>query len=120
MWAILLDMQLVDQVQSGYNSHMKKATISEAKNKLSQLIDWVKGGETVIIMDRNVPVARLEPIANSTEVDPVGRLDRLERQGLIKRGKKKLSKDFFDLPLAKPRRGGDILKALLQDREESP
>lgn len=99
---------------------MKKATISQAKNKLSQLIDWVKAGDTVIIMDRDVPVARLEPIAHSKEVEPIGRLDRLERQGLIRRGKRMLPKDFFDQPLPRPRRGGSIVKALLKDREESP
>jgi prevent-host-death family protein len=98
---------------------MKKATISQAKNQLSQLIDWVKGGETVIIMDRNVPVAKLEPIASSQEVDPTGRLERLERQGLITRGKKKLPKNFFDRPLPKVKAGGDILKAILDEREES-
>lgn len=106
--------------QSGYNSHMKKATISQAKNKLSQLIDWVKAGETVIITDRNVPVARLEPIGSSGAGDSGGRLERLERQGLITRGKGGgLSKEFFNLPLAKPKKGGSILKALLADREES-
>lgn len=99
---------------------MKKATISHAKNKLSQLIDWVKAGETVIIMDRDVPVARLEPIAQSKEMEPLGRLERLERQGLIRRGKKKVPKDFFDQPLPKTKRGGSIVKALLQERESSP
>lgn len=99
---------------------MKKATISQAKNKLSQLIDWVKAGETVIITDRNVPVARLEPIASSKKGDPDGRLERLERQGLITRGKVGgISEETLKMPLAKVKKGGDILKALLVDREES-
>src|SRR5690242_4163962 len=83
----LASMQLARSSLSGYNSHMKKATISQAKNKLSQLIDWVKAGETVIITDRSVPVARLEPIGPSRSNDPDGRLERLERQGLITRGR---------------------------------
>lgn len=41
---------------------MKKASISVAKNTLSRLIDEVKRGETVLILDRETPVARLEPI----------------------------------------------------------
>lgn len=61
---------------------MKRASISEAKNGLSALLDRVRQGASVIIEDRGVPVARLEPIAGGA--DPDGRLARLERQGLIR------------------------------------
>lgn len=111
---------LAPAVQYGYNSHMKKATISEAKNRLSQLLDWVKAGETVVIMDRDVPVARLESMAGSRTPDSTGRLERLERQGMVQRGKKQFPAGFFERPLPKPKPGGDILKALLEEREDSP
>lgn len=45
-----------------YYSYMKIATISETKNRLSSLIDRVRHGESVIIVDRNRPVARPEPV----------------------------------------------------------
>jgi prevent-host-death family protein len=54
---------------------MKIASISEAKNGLSALLDGVKAGETVLITDRGIAVARIEPI--STSSDATGRLDRL-------------------------------------------
>ena len=38
---------------------MKKASITEAKNNLSALIDRVKAGASVLIVDRGRPVARL-------------------------------------------------------------
>lgn len=63
---------------------MRRATITEAKNGLSALIDHVKAGETVLILDRGRPVARLEPA--TTADDPDGRLARLERTGIIRRG----------------------------------
>lgn len=63
---------------------MKTATITQAKNGLSALIDRVKGGESILILDRGTPVARLEPIAGGVSDD--GRLERLERAGLIRRG----------------------------------
>ncbi len=63
---------------------MKTATITEAKNGLSALIDRVRAGETVILLDRGVPVARLEPV--TTLVDPVGRIRRLERSGALRAG----------------------------------
>jgi antitoxin (DNA-binding transcriptional repressor) of toxin-antitoxin stability system len=47
---------------------MKKATISVAKNTLSRLIELVKRGETVLIFDRDTPVARLEPITRDPEL----------------------------------------------------
>ena len=65
---------------------MKRASITEAKNGLSALIDQVKAGRTVIITDRGVPVARLEPVS-STAGDDQGRLARLERAGIIRRGR---------------------------------
>lgn len=61
---------------------MKRASISEAKNALSALLDRVRQGKTVIIEDRGVPVARLEPIAGTP--DPEGRLARLDRGGLVR------------------------------------
>ena len=42
---------------------MKTATLTEAKNRFGSLIDLVRGGETITILDRGVPVARLEPVA---------------------------------------------------------
>lgn len=63
---------------------MTRTSISEAKNRLSALIDRVKNGDTVVIEDRGVPVARLEPVA-SAEEDAQGRLARLERQGVLRR-----------------------------------
>jgi antitoxin (DNA-binding transcriptional repressor) of toxin-antitoxin stability system len=41
---------------------MKKTNVSQAKSKLSSLIDEVKHGESFLIFDRNRPVARLEPV----------------------------------------------------------
>src|SRR5262245_56837251 len=64
---------------------MKTATITEAKNRLSALIDRVRQGETVVITDRGRPVARLESVVTDPSADPAGRLARLERRGLLRR-----------------------------------
>ena len=39
-----------------------KANISEAKNNFSSLIDKVKKGKSVVIFDREQPVAQIVPI----------------------------------------------------------
>lgn len=63
---------------------MKKASITEAKNNLSALIDRVKGGSPVLIVDRGRPVARLESAAGHLSGDEAGQLERLVRTGIVR------------------------------------
>ena len=42
---------------------MKTASITEAKNQLSALIDQVRNGDTIVITDRGRPVAQLASLA---------------------------------------------------------
>jgi antitoxin (DNA-binding transcriptional repressor) of toxin-antitoxin stability system len=60
---------------------MKTTAISEAKDRLSALLDQVGAGETFLILDRGVPVARLEPVTAHPAAS--GRARRLERAGLV-------------------------------------
>ena len=62
---------------------MEKATISEIKNRLSAYLKKVKAGQSILILDGDQPVARLERVER--EQHPDDRLTRLERAGLIKR-----------------------------------
>jgi prevent-host-death family protein len=63
---------------------MKTATITEAKNSLSALIDGLKTGSPVLILDRGRPVARLEPVSSTAQEEPDGRLSRLLRDGVVR------------------------------------
>jgi prevent-host-death family protein len=93
---------------------MKKATITEAKNQLSALIDRVRHGETIVITDRGRPVARLMSALMGAKDDPDGRLLRLERQGGLRLAgssppqMKKLSR----------KKKSGVLDALLEERRE--
>ena len=49
---------------------MHRASISDAKNNLSALIDRVRRGETVLICDRKRPVARLQPVGPTDIPEP--------------------------------------------------
>lgn len=96
---------------------MRTATITEAKNGLSALIDHVRTGESVLIMDRGRPVARLEPAVSAGE-DPGGRLSRLERAGIIRVAQ---AEPPIDLIVQRPPRSrgrGGAVKALLDERSE--
>ncbi len=46
---------------SSHNEDMKTAKVSELKAKLSAYLSEVRGGGTVIVYDRNTPIARLVP-----------------------------------------------------------
>jgi prevent-host-death family protein len=102
---------------SGYNSHMRMASISETKNRLSALLDRVRHGETVTITDRHIPVARLEPIVGSESVDTAGRVARLERAGILRRGRAGAAKAILAAAPPAPERGASALSALLEERE---
>lgn len=93
---------------------MQTVSVTEAKNNLSKLLKKVKHGQTVLILDRKIPVARLEPL-NGTEPGEDPRITELVRQGVLKRGKGKLPKDFWTRPLPKLR--GSLVEAVLKNRE---
>jgi prevent-host-death family protein len=93
---------------------MKRATLTETKNNLSALVDQVQGGETILILDRGRPVARLESVLS--EVDPEGRLARLERRGLLRRAEGPVPKTLLSQKPPSPENGASVLEALLAER----
>jgi prevent-host-death family protein len=97
---------------------VKTATISEAKNHLSELLSRVKRGETVLILERDRPVARLEPIGRSDVAGDDGWLDELERRGVIRRPKRRPGKNLLATLPSAPKVRVDALAALLAEREE--
>ena len=97
-----------------YSSQMKKATITEAKNQLSALIDRVRHGETIVITDRGRPVARLMSALTGAEDDPDGRLARLERRG----GLRLASSSPPKATKLKGKKKSGALAALLDERRE--
>ena len=71
---------------------MIRATISEVKDGLSAYLRRVKSGESVLIMERRTPVARIVPVgrgagdeAETDDVDNDARLSRLEHAGIVVR-----------------------------------
>lgn len=96
---------------------MKRATLTETKNNLSALVDQVQHGETILILDRGRPVARLESVLGA-EDDPEGRLARLERQGLLRRASAPLPREILMSKAPQPSGGASALEALLAERSE--
>lgn len=57
------------RLQSGYNSHMKRASVSQTKNDLSALLAEVRRGETVLVTLRGKPVAEIRPFDADSLID---------------------------------------------------
>jgi prevent-host-death family protein len=98
---------------------MKKASITEAKNRLSALIDGLKKGSPVLIVDRGRPVARLEPMTGFGEGDQDGRLSRLVREGIVRPGRTPLASSLFTAQPPRPKRDASAVAALLAERRDS-
>lgn len=91
---------------------MKKATISDLKNRLSAYLRRVRAGESVLIFDRDEPVARLTPVEGAD--DPDDRLTRLERAGLLRRSTAKLPPEV--LSSTAPDAQSGVVDALIDER----
>jgi antitoxin (DNA-binding transcriptional repressor) of toxin-antitoxin stability system len=66
---------------------MKNARISELRDGLSEYLARVRKGETVIVYDRDTPIARIEPIPPSDESIPEW-VREAERKGIMTPPKK--------------------------------
>lgn len=91
---------------------MKKVSVSELKNKLSQYLRYVKAGERVVVVDRNQPIAYLTPI-RAGEKSSSEHLADLERRGIIRRGSGQRIKDY---PYPEGDDESGVLAALLEER----
>ena len=102
---------------SGYYSYMQRATVSKLKDNLSAYLRKVRAGATVVIYDRDVPIAYIERIESSAR--GADRLALLRAQGLTRPARRTLSgKELRTLlgqglsPTAR------LTEALRQEREQ--
>jgi len=108
---------LSSRIDQAILASMKKASITEAKNNLSALIDGVKGGTPVLIVDRGRPVARLEPVSGGDSADG-GRLARLVRDGIVRPARGAAVKALFAARPPRGKRRASGVRALLAERRD--
>jgi prevent-host-death family protein len=97
---------------------MKKTSITAAKNGLSALIDLVRHGESIIIEDRGVPVARLESVSAPGRRDVAGRVTRLQRQGVLRPALSATPRRVLTTSPPRPRGGATLSAALIAERRD--
>jgi prevent-host-death family protein len=91
---------------------MKTASVSELKSRLSEFLRQVRGGDSVMVLDRGRPVALLGPYRGADS-----ELAELRDAGLVRLGSGQIPADYWTQPLAEDPEGL-VLTALLEEREE--
>ena len=93
-----------------------QANISELKNRLSHSLGRVRRGESVLVLDRDRVIARIEPAGRSpADASKESRwLDELERRGVVRRGSGQLPRKWLE---SRPKLKADLLRTLLDERE---
>ncbi len=86
------------------------------KNGLSALIDRVRQGDAIVIEDRGMPVARLEPIVAPGRDASEGRVARLVRQGVLRPAATPLPKQVLASAPPAPAAGARASHALIEER----
>jgi antitoxin (DNA-binding transcriptional repressor) of toxin-antitoxin stability system len=93
---------------------MEQTNLSNLKNKLSAYMRKVRSGETVIVLDRGRPIARIERIGGPAAMDQC--VARLEAAGLVSRPSKPLPLKL--LAATRPRSRDSVVAALIEERRE--
>lgn len=95
---------------------MEKVSVSKLKDQLSAYLKKVKAGQTVVVTDRNKPVAQLTPVVRTESDDE--RIARLVEQGVVTPPRLpplSLEEIIRRRPVVP---GAGVLEALLEERRE--
>jgi prevent-host-death family protein len=94
---------------------MSVVKVSELKNGLSHYLRLVRGGESVLVSDRNRVIARIEPAgdAAAAATDDARWLEDLERRGVLRRADGKLPRGWFG---RRPKVKADVVRSLIEER----
>ena len=95
---------------------MRRATVTDLKNRLSYYLRLVKQGETIEICSHAVPIARILGVegVEEGEAGADDRLRQLVRDGVVSRARKRPSRQLMKkkpVPCA-----GDPVRALVEER----
>jgi prevent-host-death family protein len=94
---------------------MRSVNVAELKNRLSKYLTFAKGGEEVVIRDRNLPVAKLVPF---TAEDADDQDLMLVAAGKLRLPKARLNmKELLKIPTGTVA-GHKAIQAVVAEREE--
>jgi prevent-host-death family protein len=92
-------------------------SVTDVKARLSELLRLVAEGETVLILHRGHPIARIEPASASDDNDEAVRVQGLAALGLVRLPTHSPDRTLLDdRPLISTTDGSSVLDAFLDDR----
>jgi prevent-host-death family protein len=94
---------------------MRRATVSHLKNRLSEFLRLVKRGQTIEVVERGIPIARIQPIL-AGEGSGDERLQRLVVGGVVAQGRRPLDLSWLKEPPVVA--GVDPVRVLIEERGE--
>lgn len=103
-----------------------RASISDLQRRLRRYLNHVQAGKTVLVTDRNRPIAEIRPVSVEAPKQPVRKrrwksdeewLEDAERRGLLRRGTGKIPWEILNPPTLG--KGAGLVDILLKEREES-
>jgi prevent-host-death family protein len=97
---------------------MRKVSVTETKNNLRALIDRLRDGSSILIVDRGRPVARLEPVTAGGDDEHSSRLSRLLRDGIVRPRRDVPSRALFTNQPPRLRADASVIDVLIQERRE--
>lgn len=104
---------LAKSSHGGYSSLMIQANVTEVKNRFSHYLRLVKKGECVQILERAVPVARIESLAGRAPATGA-ELKRLVEEGIVTPPRRGRAALFLKRPLVRCK--ADPVDALIEER----
>jgi antitoxin (DNA-binding transcriptional repressor) of toxin-antitoxin stability system len=93
---------------------MKKAKISELKNRLSYYLRFVRRGQSVLVYDRDRAIARIDPVRDAAAADSDLWTAELERLGVLRAPTSALTRGWLE---QRPRATADVVAVLIKERE---
>ncbi|MDX2029262.1 MAG: type II toxin-antitoxin system prevent-host-death family antitoxin [Blastocatellia bacterium] len=94
---------------------MKTVNIAELKNSLSHYLNEVRGGEEIIVRDREQPIARLVPFLFESREEE---LAALAARGKIRLGEGEIGEEFWKMP-APSVPAGILRQAVAEERDDA-
>ena len=93
---------------------MKSAGIAELKNRLSYYLRFVRRGQSVLVLDRDLPIARIDPVRGPVPTASGEWSIDLEQAGVMRSPTASLPQDWLEKRISAK---ADVVAALLEERE---
>ena len=105
---------MTDLIAKAILARMIRTSVTDLKNQLSKYLRLVKQGETVEVLERSIPIARLEGLSKPASGETAVR-DRLIADGILAAARvKPRARDIETPPIPCT---ADAVRILIEERE---